>query len=388
MIAHSAFDTGDYLRAETAYQRALKLSDKQDKQRSKLEERLAASVYKQGEASRQSGDLVAAVEHFLRVGKVLPKASIRPTAEYDAAAALIELEDWQRASQVLERFRSDYPKHELQSEITRKLAVAYQQNGRGLKAASEYERLGQSDQNPTIRREAISQAAKLYAKGGNRELAIRNLKRYVKEFSRPTEQAIEARQQLAELYAKGGKLRESHAWLKDLIKADKNAGAERSDRTRFLAANAVLTLAKPAHEAYLRVKLVAPLEQTLKKKKARMEEVLEIYDRAALYGIEQVTTASTYRIASIYHDFSRALLESELPNGLSEEELEQYTILLEEQAYPFEEKAIEIYEVNVQRISTGVYDEWVKKSMSELAVLMPARYAKFERSDQFVEEIQ
>ncbi len=388
VVAHSAFDSGDYLQAESAYQSALKLSAKQDKQRPLLEERLAAAVYKQGEASRESGDLAAAVEHFLRLGKVLPQASIRPTAEYDAAAALIELKDWRRASQVLERFRSDYPKHALQSEVTRKLAVAYQQSGRGLKAAGEFERIGQSDQDPTIRREATWQAAELYAKGGNRERAIRNLKHYVKEFPRPAEPAIEARQQLAELYAKGGKRRESLAWLKALIKADRAAGAERSDRTRFLAANAVLTLAKPAHEAYARVKLVAPLKQNLKKKKGRMEEVLEAYGKAVDYGIEQVTTASTYRIGSIYQDFSVALLESEMPKGLNDEELEQYEILLEEQAYPFEEKAIEIHEVNVQRISAGVYDEWVKKSMAELAEIMPVRYAKTERSETLVEAIQ
>ena len=59
-------------------------------------------------------------------------------------------------------------------------------------------------------------------------------------------------------------------------------------------------------------------------------------------------------------------MESERPAGLSGEELEQYDILLEEQAYPFEEKSINIHETNVGRISAGTYDEWVKKCKREL----------------------
>ena len=52
--------------------------------------------------------------------------------------------------------------------------------------------------------------------------------------------------------------------------------------------------------------------------------------------------------------------------------------LLEEQAYPFEEKAIEVHGVNAARTGSGIYDEWVRKSFAALAGLMPARYGKTE----------
>ena len=72
-------------------------------------------------------------------------------------------------------------------------------------------------------------------------------------------------------------------------------------------------------------------------------------------------------------------MESERPAGLSADELDNTTILLEEQAFPFEEKAIEMYEANASRAAIGVYDEWVAASFEQLAILMPARYAKFEK---------
>ena len=114
-----------------------------------------------------------------------------------------------------------------------------------------------------------------------------------------------------------------------------------------------------------------------------MQEVIDAYTRAANYGVAEVTTASTYRIAEVYNDFSRGLFASERPKGLSSTELEQYDLLLEEQAYPCEEKNIEIHETNADRVKTGVYDEWVKKSLIALRKLRPVRYAKLERSELF-----
>ena len=72
------------------------------------------------------------------------------------------------------------------------------------------------------------------------------------------------------------------------------------------------------------------------------------------------------------------------PADLDAETLEQYEFLLEEQAYPFEEKAIELFQANTDRASEGVYDDWVRKSFEELAILMPARFAKLERSEDVV----
>jgi TolA-binding protein len=388
VAAHSAFDTGDFQQAESAYQHALGFLEKKDKQRSLLQQRLAASIYKQAEISREAGDLDAAIRHFLRIGSVLPNATIRATAEYDAAASLIELKNWKGAAQVLEAFRSHYPGHDLQPEVTRKLAVVYLQGGQNSKAADEFGRLGRKDTDPKIRQESIWQAAELYTKAGKVDQAVSTLKYYVKQYPFPVEQAIEARQKLVQIYDAKNDTRRSSYWRKEIIKADRLAASKQTGRTRYLAANAALTLAGSANEAYRRIKLTVPLKKSLKEKKHNMKKALTAYGKAADYAIETVTTASAYYIASIYYDFSQALLGSERPRGLSADELEQYDILLEEQAYPFEEKAIEIYETNAQRTSEGVYDEWVIKSMIKLAELLPIRYAKSERSEQFVKSIQ
>ncbi len=110
----------------------------------------------------------------------------------------------------------------------------------------------------------------------------------------------------------------------------------------------------------------------------------EVYTDAADYGIAEVTTASTFRLGEVYEKFSTDLMDSERPGELDEAALEQYELLLEEQIYPFEEKAIDIYKANTDRAADGVYDEWVRRSFNRLATLMPARYAKRERSEDVV----
>ena len=69
-------------------------------------------------------------------------------------------------------------------------------------------------------------------------------------------------------------------------------------------------------------------------------------------------------------------------------ELEQYNVLLEEQAFPFEEKAIELHETNARRASDGIYDKWVKSSFTALGELRPARYGKVERSEGVIDAIR
>jgi hypothetical protein len=176
-------------------------------------------------------------------------------------------------------------------------------------------------------------------------------------------------------------------WRKtiEIIEKDKSAGGDRTDRTRFLAAKASLELAEPQLRSFQQVKLVSPLKENLKVKKQKMEEAVKAYTEAANYGIEEVTTASVYWLGEIYNKFGKELLNSERPQGLSSEELEQYDILLEEQAYPFEEKSINIHESNAERAKSGTYDEWVQKSFAALSVLRPVRYAKPERSELFAE---
>ena len=386
VIAHSQFDLENYSDAEQAYYELRNLTPTGDRSSEQdIRDRIASSIYKQGETARDAGDLATAVTHFSRLGQVVPNASIRATAEYDAAAALINLAAWDRASDVLEEFRKNYPDSEFAADVTQKLAVVYLKDGQGAKAAKEFERLAIAESGDAdSRREALWKAAELYKAAGSMANEGRVLESIIARYPNPVSESIEARYRLLEIATATGDKQERVAQLQELVRVDATAGAERSARTRYLAATASIELAEPVRRSFEMKKLTQPLADSMKLKRSLMEDVIKVYTDAADYGVAEVTTAATFRLGQVYQQFSLDLFDSERPANLDEAALEQYELLLEEQVFPFEEKAIELFMANTRRAADGVYDEWVTKSFEQLAELMPARYAKMERSEDVV----
>lgn len=392
VIAHTAFERSRFDTAEQAYAQVLALTPEKDPARKDLVERQAAAIYKQGEQAREAGKAREAVSHFERIAAVAPQSAVRATAQYDAAASLIALKDWSAASRSLEDFRRRYPSHPLQAEVPGKLAAVYLEQKQWGLAAAEFERISASHKDANLAREAQWQAAGLHEKAaqqsGSRAEAVKAYERYLKQHPQPLEPAVEARYRLARLAKADGHAARELSWMKEVLQADQRGGAARTARTRHLGATAALALAQPAYEDYRKVALVEPLAKQLKLKKARMETALKAYAAAADYGVAEVTTAATFHIASIYQDFGKAMLNSQRPRRLSKLELEQYNVMLEEQAYPFEEKAMELHEVNARRAAAGIYDEWVRRSFAALAQLRPVRYGKAERSEGVIDAIR
>jgi len=385
IIAQSHFDQNEFDKAEPAFIKARELVGNDDKMRDDLTERLAASVYKQGEAKKKSGDDAGAVEDFLRVARVAPTSKIRSTSQYDAAAELITLKQWDRAIGVLEAFRRDYPKSDLGRDVTRKLAVAYTEANRPGEAATEFEHIAESpNEDKGVQREALLQSADLYAKANNTPKAVGMLEKFVATNPTPIADAEEARQRLADYAFKAGDFNKRDFCYREIIKADSQACAQRTDRTHYLAAKATLTLAEPAREAFRSVRLSAPLKKSLVAKRKALETAMDGYKKAAEYQVAEVTTAATYEMAELYRTLAKDVMSSERPKNLKGDELEEYNSLLEEQVFPFEEQAIKAHELNAARAKDGVYDEWVQKSYKVLAELKPARYGKTELTQDVV----
>jgi len=386
VIAHSQFDLQNFVEAEKAYYQLRTFTPPDDAvAQQEIKDRIASSIYKQGELARDAGDYEAAVANFTRLGQAVPDSDIRATAEYDAAAVLINMAAWGRATTVLEDFQRNYPDSEYSDDITQKLAVSYLAVGAGAKAAGAFEAIAADpDSDDETRREALWKASELYKESNDVVAEYRTLEEIIAQYPNPLSESIEARYRLLQIAEAQGNAAERKQRLQDLVKADKFAGSQRSDRTRFLAATASLQLADPVRRSFFAYKLTQPLADSMKLKKSLMEDVLEAYGSAADYGIAEVTTAATFRLAEVYQRFAADLMASERPANLDPAALEQYDILLEEQVFPFEEQAIELYKTNVERAAEGVYDEWVKQSFDALASLMPARYAKVERSEDVV----
>jgi TolA-binding protein len=387
VVANSSIDLAEYPDAEHAYTNVLALTPEDDEKRPAVIDSLAAAIYKQGEQANLLEDFGEAARHFLRIKELAPTSTIRSGAEYDAAMALMKLEDWERSSDVLEEFRQSHPEHELGAEATKQLAHIYREDGQTERSAAEHERIAAEATDPELSREALLVAGDLYDEAGALDEAVRVYESYVEQYPRPLDIAMETRNRLAEIFKARSDYPRYHAQLSDIVDLDAEAGADRSDRSRYLAGRAALVLAELTFEDFTRIRLMQPFEESLAQKQQRMDVALVAFEDLVDYQVAEVTAAATYYIAEIYFDFSNALLTSERPAGLTEVEKLDYEMVLEEEAYPFEEQAIEVHEKNFELLAGGVYNPWVEQSLDKLAVLMPGRYAKNEISGGYLGSI-
>jgi TolA-binding protein len=388
VVAHSSYDLLRYNEAETAYVNVLALLPAEDKARDALIDNLAASIYKQGEQANAIEDYRSAADHFLRVGRMAPTSKVRATAEYDAGAALIQLKDWKMAATVLVGFRNLFPDHELQPEVTKKMAFVYREDGQLSLAANEYERIERESRDDEVRREALLIAAELHEEAGSKARALEVYRRYVDYFPKPVELNLETRNKIAEMLKADNDRKNYLDELKKIVAIDASARGERTARTRYLAANAALVLAEPGYDQFVEVRLEQPFEVNLRKKRDLMKASMQEFNKLLDYEVGEVTAAATFYLAEINAHFSKALMQSERPAGLSALELEQYELAIEEQAYPFEEKAIAVHESNLKLISQGIYNVWVDKSLQKLAEFVPARYAKPEETSEIISSLE
>lgn len=384
IVGQSQFELEQFAESEFSYRQVLALmpenavAETQGPSRQDVIDRISASMFKQAEASLASADKAAAVDQLLQISQVSPGTEIAKKAQYDAGTYLMDLERWRDAESVLIGFRASYPADALTATLPAKLVLIYQSLEMWQRASEELGVMAKNDSDPDVRRQSLYLSAELAEQAGNTADALTAYREYANTYTVPLDQYIEASYKMVELYGMEGDVSKRRYWLDKLISADANAGPDRNDRTRYLAAMASSEKAENVYAEFSGIRLTLPLKQSLDRKRAALDRTLKAYEQILDYGVAEYTTLASHRIGSVYAQLSSDLMDSERPKDLDALAMEQYTILLEEQAFPFEEKAIEIFEANAQLSWDGVYDDWVKETFNSLAKLLPARYRKLE----------
>ena len=309
VVANSSIDLAEYADAEHAYTNVLALTPADDETRAAVVDGLAAAIYKQGEQANLLEDYYAAAAHFLRIKSLAPTSNIRSAAEYDAAAALMKVLDWAQASGVLEEFRSSHPDHELNTDATKQLAFIYREDGQIERSAMEHERIAAEATDPELGRAALLTAGELFDEAGVIPEAVRVYERYVEEYPQPLNVAIETRSRLAEIFKSESLDERYRDELGAIVAMDNESGAERTDRSRYLAGQAALVLAEIRFDDFKRIRLVQPFEESLAEKQRLMDEALVDFEVLTTYQVAEVTAAATYYIAETYSRIQQCIAD-------------------------------------------------------------------------------
>jgi tetratricopeptide (TPR) repeat protein len=350
-----------------------------------LSELVASSIYEQAtihKALNTPEDTEIAIAHYLRLGKLIPHSKYRVNAEFDAANLLLASKQWARAIPVLTQFSHQFQTHVYASTIPAKLALSYEKLEDWSQAAKQLLVMVEIEKNVDLKRESQYTAAEYFLKAGDIDNAIANFRAYAHKYPDPFGVAQEVRFKMSEFYRETKEPNKRYYWFRKLIsfhkKQENKLPATELGRSTYLASYAAFNLGQAHQQTFNQTKLKAPLNKSLKGKQQAMKEAINYYNLVFKWQLAEFVPQANYLIGQIYRDLATDVMKSERPRDLDALALEEYEFLLEEIAYPFEEKAIEVHQANAERAWDDIYDKWVKRSLAVLAEIEPAKYNKFE----------
>ena len=377
--ANSLYQQSHYVQSEEAYNLALNYVVVNSDFWLKMRELLAASIYFQGRNLVVSQPLLA-VEHYLRLGKQVPESSYRLNAQFDAANLLLAEQQWQQAIDVFLAFQKRYPKHDYSRSIPAKLAQSYEQLQLWQMAATQYlviVDLAEAE-STELKREALYSAAELFLKANNIVKAISTFRTYAHAYPEPFDIAQEVRFKMSGFYQQTKEPNKQYYWYRKIINFHEQKFTSPTEKVNpravYLASVAALGLGEAHQQTFKQNKLTLPLNKSLARKQKAMKLAIGYYKKLLSFQLAEFVPHGTFNLAQMYRQLGQDVMSSQRPQDLDELALEEYDLLLEEIAYPFEEKAIEIHTNNAQRAWQNIYDNWVEKSFAALAELEPALY--------------
>lgn len=381
VLANGDYDARRYQKAEHEYRQAQGLAPP-PALAGKIREKLAATVYREGQQAEAAGQVDTAVANYRRVATVAPDSPIVATAQFDGASLLLKAGRWHAAINELQRFHQAFPDNPLAKRIPEKLVYAYQQSHQPKLAADELLAWSQLESKGNSWKRRL-QAAGLYDQAGDQKRADNLYREYLKKGPGPESPKDHAyrqdlRMRLAERARTAGRKGEATNWYQAIVDHELSSG-QLTPGSAATASKAALALADQARARFNRIKLSLPLKRSLARKKVALENAVDAYQKAEKFGVAEGVTKATFSLGQLYQQLAEDIRQSQRPAHLTTREQEQYDILLKEQAYPFENKAIAFYRQNQERIPQGIYNPWVRKSLKALGKLYPARFARSEK---------
>ncbi|EWH08214.1 TPR repeat-containing protein [Catenovulum agarivorans DS-2] len=386
LVANLQYQLKQYVESEQSYQQALLYIDKNNQKDlfKQTQNLVAASAYFYAQALLELEPEQAA-KQFLKVADLAFSNEYTQNALTQAADILMEQVDKSQGVAVLKRIRKQYPNSDYAKAVPAKLAKVYTDQQQWSLAAKQLELIAKNTnikqpEGYELARQAQYTAAEYYAKDNDMEAARLALRTYAHNYPKPFDMAQEVRLKMAEFYTQPRDLNKKYFWYRKIVQFHKKEARLHSgevlQRSEYLASFAAFELAKAHHQTFARVKLVVPLQQSMAKKQQAMKDAIYYYQQVMDLALIDFVPQANFHLAELYRTLAREIMQSERPAELDELALEEYELILEEVAYPFEEKAIELHQVNLARTWTNQYDEWIAQSLDKLAALVPAQYKR------------
>lgn len=370
-IARCDFRQQNYAQAEARGRRAVAMA-LPAASKAELETLISFSVFKQAEEAEEKGDLENAVKHFFRLADEYPASEAAQVSLYRGAENLRKLGRAQEAAEVFNRIAAQYKDSKYAQSALTLSSEILSSLGDWKGVADNYEKLYRRNPDDPEGAENLFKTALAREKAGQTEPSAKLFEEFSGKY-KDSPKVAQAYYKVAVIREKAGQEKEA------ALLYEKAWKAEAPPEEGVYRAKAALRLSEIQLSAYKAIALKGNMEKALAQKEKSLDLVLAKLGESAAFPYPDTLAASLYYAGEAFEEMKTAILESERPKGLSAEELEQYQFLLEEKAFPLENRAVELYRKGLAAtVKNGIHNEWVDKMYQRLEVLMPTAYQRTE----------
>jgi len=255
-------------------------------------------------------------------------------------------------------------------------------------AAATYERYGEAFKDRDDSANAIFRAAELYDRLKDRDGQRRALNAFITRFSDKQgmgARVIEAMMELADLAAAQQKTRDAAKLYEDILREFQVRGFQPGTATAAHAAKSKFMLVEQKFAEYTKIRLTGTNQRRMTADLARKKKILEeldlAYSEVVPFRSLDWTIATFYRLGDIYRDFATTLYKAPTPTGLSDEELDAFTNMIEDEGLKYENIAVERFErcvVEARRLK--VTTDWARKALEAINTYKPKDYPLYKET--------
>jgi len=372
MIAQCYFKQGEYQESENWFQKLADAFPDSIQYVQKARKMIASANFKVAEKLRDNGDQTEAAVKFLTLAFNTTDPEIARASIIEAANQFERAGEIEKAVKAYERMIKEQPGVSFIDELYIKTGLLHEKMENWIRASDNYLQLVKLKPGSKFATRSLLNAALCYEQLKLWSKAKQVYGQYINSYANNNpDDYIEALYKLGEMSFNSNDEKSAIKEFARTVQEYKELKQKKVSVEEYMAAKAQFMIGEIIFEKYQQVKLVPPLNVSLKKKQDLLQSVLQEYVRAGKFQVAEWTTASYYKTGLTFEDFADAFVNSAIPPELTPEEQQEYLNGLNKQAIPFKQKALDVYKANVATAEkSNIQNEWIEQSKQRLEKLI------------------
>jgi TolA-binding protein len=332
--------------------------------------------------------------------KEYPKSDLKPMVVTSLGSYYEQMADYGTAARYYETYADDYLDAkgkafkalpaDMQQKVTESLpdnlfnaALWYEGLGQDDKAVANYQRYVKTFPKRDDVPEIFYNVALIYQREKDWKHEISQLQDYVKDYARRIKPSdvYRAKFKEAQAYEQLQQPKDAAKVYQDLARhyAALPKEAKQNPEVMDAAASAAFHLLEPEWKDYKAITFDTSKARVLKKRLAEKTKALakleKEYTQVLTYGSGDWGIAALTRIGMGYQDLAQNFLDAPTPKGLTADQQEMYKSVLQEKAFPLQDKAIEAFQKALAKsYELSVYNQWTLDAQNDLLKFKPDAY--------------